>query len=58
MKAVDACYKFYHGLNVEYPKEADSVWMFIQKIVYKMNTPFDRKYVSVSTLISEIERLR
>lgn len=55
LKAVDVCFKIFHALNAEYPKECDSTWMFIQEYMYGITTKFDRKYVAVSSLISDIE---
>lgn len=58
IKAVDLCFKCYHSLHLEYPKKVECVWTFIQRYVYEIETKYDRKYVSVSTLISDIERLQ
>lgn len=55
IKAVDTCFKMYHALQAEYPKECDSTWMFIQTYIFKIKTPHDRKYVSVASIISDLE---
>ncbi|CAH0547975.1 unnamed protein product [Brassicogethes aeneus] len=58
LKAVDLCFKVYHTLNAEYPKECDSVWMFIQTYIYEIKTEYDRKYVATSSLMADIEKLK
>lgn len=57
VKAIDTCFKIIHALNAKYPLEAETTWTFLQKYVYDINTPYDKPYVSVNTLISEINRL-
>lgn len=44
------------GLNVKYPREAEHIWEFIQKCVYKINTPYDRNFNSVLNLMHDLEK--
>lgn len=39
--AVEACMAIYLGLNIEYPQEAERIWYFLQKYVFKFNCPTD-----------------
>lgn len=57
IKAVDTCFKVFHALNAEYPQEVEAVWTFIQQYIFDIKTPHDKKYISVSTLISDLGRL-
>lgn len=56
LKAIDTCFKIYHTLNAKYPLEAEVPWTFIQTYVYEIHSQYDKKYVSVNTLIADIER--
>lgn len=52
--AVDCCFKIFHALNVEYPKESLPVWCFIQKGCYKLKTTWDTEYITVNSVISDL----
>lgn len=58
IKAVDLCFKLFFATHTNYPKESEAAWIFLQWYVFKIKTKYDKKYVSVSTLISEIEKRR
>ncbi|XP_060846086.1 uncharacterized protein LOC132925734 [Rhopalosiphum padi] len=53
--AVDCCFKVIHALNLQYPIECLPVWTFIQKGFYKMKTSWDTEYVSVNSLLSDLD---
>lgn len=53
-EAVDCCFKCIHALNAKYPHEAAALWNFIQRGFYKLTTPWDQRFVSVSTLFSDL----
>lgn len=55
LKAVDITFKIYHVLNVQYPPEAAIVWTFIERGIYEIMTNTTENYVSVSTLISDLQ---
>lgn len=57
LKAIDTCFKSIIALNAEYPKECDPVWIFIQNYIYEIKSTYDRSYVCVSALTSDVERL-
>jgi hypothetical protein len=52
--AVDFCFKCIHALNVEYPTECRSLWFFIQRGFYNIKTPWDKEYVNVNSLMTDI----
>ena len=52
LKAIDTCYKVFFVFNSEYPCECLDSWMFLQRCIYDMNTPFDK----VSPRITELAR--
>lgn len=41
LKALDICFKIFHVFNLEYPKEGYWVWLFVQKFLYGIDTPYD-----------------
>ena len=41
IKAVDICFKLFFVFNAEYPAEATDVWIFLQKGVFRIDTPYD-----------------
>ncbi|XP_050055071.1 uncharacterized protein LOC126549573 [Aphis gossypii] len=53
--AVDCCFKIIHALHAEYPVESKPVWYFIQKGCYKLKTSWDTEYVTVNSLISDLD---
>jgi hypothetical protein len=55
VSAVDCCFKVIHALNAEYPTECLPIWTFIQKAFYKIKTNYDTEYVTVNSLISDLE---
>lgn len=55
LKAIDLCFKVYHTLNAQYPKEAEPIWTFLQLYIYEIKTLNDGNFTSVSSLMSEID---
>ncbi|XP_036331763.1 uncharacterized protein LOC118743286 [Rhagoletis pomonella] len=41
--ALDICFKVFHVLNLEYPRESSLMWYFLQKQIYKITTVYDIK---------------
>lgn len=54
-KAIDICFKIFQCFNLEYPKESQLVWLFIQKYFFKITSKYDLKIPALSSLISEID---
>ncbi|CAH1155017.1 unnamed protein product [Phaedon cochleariae] len=54
LKTVDVAFKLFHVINLKYPVECDHVWMFIQKYVYEISTPYDTTHVVVEQLYSDL----
>lgn len=52
--SVDCCFKIIHSLNLQYPIECLPIWTFIQKGFYKIKTSWDTEYVSVNSLLSDL----
>lgn len=57
-KAVDICYKIIHVLQAKYPPESEQIWMFIQKVIYHMNTPYDKMMFKVEMLVEELNKAK
>lgn len=41
LKALDLVFKTFQVLNLQYPKESELVYTFVQKYVYNIETPYD-----------------
>ncbi|KAF2890236.1 hypothetical protein ILUMI_15937, partial [Ignelater luminosus] len=54
LKAVDLCFKVIHALHTEYPVEAEQVWMLLQWGLYNIRTEYDKSYVSVNIILSDL----
>lgn len=55
MVAFDVCFKSIFALNAEYPVESKLAWLYIQKYLYGIETPFDGSYVAIKNLASAIK---
>lgn len=56
LHAVDLCFKILHVLNAKYPAECSMVWIFIQRVIYKIRSNNDEHYNSVNALISTLNK--
>lgn len=54
LKAVDLCFKVIHALHTEYPVEAEQVWMLLQWGLYNIRTEYDKSFVSVNIVLSDL----
>lgn len=54
LKALDVCFKCCFALQAKYPFESQQVWMLIQKLVYKIQTPSDNNFSVTTTVMCEI----
>lgn len=52
--SVDCCFKIIITFNAEYPVESEVIWHFIQKGLFKLETPFDKNFTAVNAFISDI----
>jgi hypothetical protein len=41
LKSIDITFKIFQVLNLSYPMESNNVWLFIQKQLFKITTPYD-----------------
>lgn len=57
LKAVDVCFKIFFTCNLEYPKEGEHLWLFLQKEAYCIKTPNDKQIMSVNTLLLDLIRI-
>lgn len=54
LSCVDVCFKLFHALRAEYPKESHHIWYFFQKYVYGITECGEKTYVGVNTFISDL----
>ncbi|CAI6353988.1 unnamed protein product [Macrosiphum euphorbiae] len=54
VRAVDICFKIIHLFHLKYPLQCTMVWHFLQKMLYKLETPYDTVLPQVSKIISEL----
>lgn len=53
LKALDICFKIFHVFNLEYPKEGYWVWLFVQKFLYCIDTPYDKTNSKFITFLTD-----
>lgn len=44
-KAVDICFKIIHGLKMRYPDQSKHVWIFLQKVIFNIETS-EQEYIT------------
>lgn len=54
ISSVDCCFKIIIALNAEYPLESEAIWYFIQKGLFKLQTPLDKNFTAVNAFLSDI----
>lgn len=57
LAALDLCFKSFYVLHAEYPKPSEPIWLFLQKSVYSLTTPWDKKLPCVATLIAAVQNM-
>lgn len=55
-KAIDVTFKIFHVLHLKYPAESEHIWLFIQKFVYDIKTPWDTQHIGVEEMISNFQQ--
>lgn len=55
LRAVDIAFKSFQALNCCYPTACQTVWCFIQKYIYNVNTPYDKNYSAVNKVINQLK---
>jgi len=58
LKAVDICFKTFFALNLNYPKESNHIWQFIQQFLYEITTKTDKNYQAVNHIINDLKKLK
>lgn len=53
-EAFSVGFKIIHGLQMKYPDQCKHVWMFLQKVVFKIETN-EQEYVSINALIADLK---
>lgn len=56
-EAFSVGFKLIHGLQIKYPDQCKHVWMFLQKLLFKIETN-EQEYVSINTLISDLKNFQ
>lgn len=56
LSCVDACFKIFHVLNLQYPQASCGPWFFIQKYFFEIVTEFDNPSPNISSLIAFLNR--
>ncbi|XP_011494538.1 PREDICTED: uncharacterized protein LOC105359609 [Ceratosolen solmsi marchali] len=50
IRALDLAFKLYQVFNLHYPADCEQLWLVVQKIVYNITTPFDKKLTNVTSI--------
>lgn len=53
--AIDCAFKIFHVFNIKYPEESVAVWLFIQKYLYDVQTPYDPIFPTVDLFMSKFK---
>jgi len=56
MKAVDLAFKSFFSLNLNYPKESEHLWEFIQKYFYNITTDHDKQFTSTNIILNDLKQ--
>jgi len=52
---VDTCLKIFQIFSLDYPQACKPSWLFIQQFFFEINTPFDFKSGSITSLINYLK---
>ncbi|KAF4514066.1 UNVERIFIED_CONTAM: hypothetical protein B566_EDAN018856 [Ephemera danica] len=55
LKAVDICFKVFFCMSLEYGKDSEQLWNFLQKGVYNITTKYDNSFPSVNDLLLRLK---
>ncbi|CAH0559341.1 unnamed protein product [Brassicogethes aeneus] len=55
-KAIDVCFKVFHVFHGNYPVQSEHIWLLIQKVVYAVDTPYDKIIPFVMDLIENLKQ--
>lgn len=56
LKAIDVAIKVYFALNADYPFEAKLPWLLLQQGLYDIAFKSDPKFISLSSILSDIRK--
>lgn len=52
IRCLELIFKMFHSLDIEYPAECESIWLFIQELVFEMKS--SKKCPSATAVITDI----
>lgn len=58
LKSLDCCFKLIHVLNLNYSKQSELAWLFIQKYFFSITTINDFKCAKLATTISDFKNFK
>jgi len=58
LHAVDGAFKLYHALNAHCPPEAEHIWLFLQKAIFKISLGSTRAFGDVECLLNEFSQFQ
>lgn len=56
--AFSVAFKLIHGLQLKYPDQCKQVWMFLQKLIFKIETYEQEDDVFINNLLSDLRNLK
>lgn len=54
LNSVDTCFKLIHATGAKYQDEAFVVWMTLQKAFYVIDTPYDKDFITLKSLLIDL----
>lgn len=52
IRALELLFKLFHSVDIDYPAESEHVWLFIEKVVFKMKPK--KVSLSASSVVADI----
>jgi len=57
LKAVDTCFKAFHGLDAAYQEKCQAIWLFIQKYFYDLHLKEDNNIPRITSILNSLRGL-
>lgn len=57
ISCLDTCFKIFYVFDLEYPKQCQLIWTFVQTFIYKINVNHSEKYSSLMRFINNLKKI-
>lgn len=56
LRAIEVCYKIFHLINLEYPLQSFTIWLFIQKNFFGVHSKYDKPFPKLVQILAELNQ--